>query len=196
MNAKPQSAEIVLNDRSSWLAEFQLRDGHKVRFRHVKPEDEPLIAAAIGSASRQTLLHRFFSPITKVSPEMLRRMLAVDQSREVCIVGLIEDDPASKLICGARYIRLEQKPEMAEIALTVHDRFQRHGIGKFMMKLLVQIGLQHGIREFEAYVMNSNVAMIRLFKRIAPHHVNAHYEGDVSRISIRLSEVPKCGSAE
>jgi hypothetical protein len=37
-----------------WLAEWPLSDGLVVRFRHVRPEDEPFITEAIRTASRET----------------------------------------------------------------------------------------------------------------------------------------------
>ena len=58
-----------------WLAELPLAGGPVVRFRHVRPDDEPLVTEAIRTASRETLLHRFFSPIRSVAPDQLRRML-------------------------------------------------------------------------------------------------------------------------
>jgi ribosomal protein S18 acetylase RimI-like enzyme len=184
MNVTPQSPDSISGPQQPWLAEFQLADGRRLYFRHVVPEDEPLMAAAISTASRQTLLHRFFSPIRKVSPEMLRRMLAIDRSKETCIVGFLVDG-APKLVCGARYVRLKQ-PGMAELALTVHDDFQRHGLGEFLLKLLMRMGQAEGIRFFEAYVMNSNGPMLKLFQKVAPKHSRSHYEGDVSRIVIDL----------
>src|SRR5258706_11965365 len=181
---RPQSSEPISNARLDWLAEFQLADGRKLFFRHVSPDDEPLIASAISTASRQTLLHRFFSPIRKVPPEMLRRMLALDRSHEVCIVGLVEGSEP-KLVCGARYVRIEEA-EAAEIALPVHDDFQRLGLGEFLLRLLMRMGREDGIRIFEAYVMNSNVRMLKLFEKVAPGHSRRHYEGDVSRVVIEL----------
>lgn len=188
MNFKPQPSTGNSTAGESWLAEYQLADGRKLLFRHVCPDDEPLIAESIATASRETLLHRFFSPIRRVSPEMLRRMLAIDRSREVCIVGLVEgDDP--KLVCGARYVRLE-RPGTAEVAITVHDQFQRRGLGEFLLRLIIKMGRTDGLRTFEAYVMNSNVAMLKLFARVAPGHSRRHYEGDVSRIVVDLESIP------
>src|SRR5436309_3326301 len=91
-----------------WLAEFALSDNRVVRFRHVQPQDEPLIADAIRTASRETLLHRFFSPIRKVSPDLLRKMLAIDRVKELCVVGVAEENRGARMICGARYVRLPQ----------------------------------------------------------------------------------------
>src|SRR5688572_2280704 len=91
-----------------WLAELALPGGPLVRFRHVRPEDEPLVAAAINSSSRETLLHRFFSPIRSVAPDQLHRMLVFDSTHETCIVGVTEANATRRIICGARYVKLSK----------------------------------------------------------------------------------------
>lgn len=111
---------MKLDEKEVWLAELELTGGPVVRFRHVRPEDEPLIAAAYRTASRETLLHRFFSPIRSVSPEFLRRAVAIDPASGTCIVGLVTVNGVTRIVCGARYVRLP-KPQTAEIALTVHE---------------------------------------------------------------------------
>lgn len=171
-----------------WLAEWPLADGPTVRFRPVRPDDQPLITEAIRTASRETLLHRFFSPIRSVSPDQLRRMLAIDGSREVCIVGVVTVDNASRVICGARYVRLP-RPGAAEIALTVHDDFQRRGLGAFLLQLLARRAVADGIAWFEADVMASNRKMLNLFTKLAPDHLGTRRMGDVIHLVFEPSKV-------
>ena len=170
-----------------WMGEFALAGGPVLRFRHVRPEDEPLIALSISTASRETLLHRFFSPIRKVSPDVLRKMLAIDRAREACIVGVIEESGRSRVVCGARYVRLDQ-PGVAEIALTVHDEFQRRGLGTYLLRLLIRLGRAEGLRQYEAYVMNSNRAMLKLLEKVVPVRATYYEAGDVNRIVFRLEQ--------
>ena len=114
------TAKTPRADHEEWLAELPLTRGPVVRFRHVRPDDEPFIAEAIRTASRETLLHRFFSPMRSVSPGLLRQMLSIDRANEMCIVGVVEKPGAVRIICGARYVKL--RPGAAEIALTVSGR--------------------------------------------------------------------------
>ena len=132
-----------------WLSEFALTDGPTVRFRRVRAEDEPLIAAAINSSSRETLLHRFFSPIRSIAPDQLRRMLEFDVTRETCIVGVLDAHSGRRIVCGARYVKLS-RPRAAEIALTVHDDFQHRGLGSRLLRLLAQLAWAEQVEWFEA----------------------------------------------
>jgi len=173
-------------DEPEWLAELPLTGGPPVRFRHVRPEDQPLITEAIRTASRETLLHRFFSPIRSVSPDMLRQMLSIDRTNETCIVGVTEDHSVGRIICGARYVKLSQAGA-AEIALTVHDEFQHRGLGTFLLKLLADLARTDGIRQFEADVMASNQKMLNLFRKAALGPTTSHRMGDVYHVIIDLS---------
>ena len=170
-----------------WVDQLTLKDGRLVRFRHVQPSDEGLITEAISTASRETLLHRFFSPIRKVSPELLRKMLDIDRQKETCIVGLSQSEPKTRLICGARYIKLP-KPGAAEIALTVHDDFQRRGLGTFLLKLLIKLGRAEGLRWFEADVMSSNTGMLKLLERAGPPTADWRLGLDVKHLVLDLSK--------
>ena len=175
-------------DDSDWCAEWPLDDGRLVRFRHVRPEDEPLVTEAIRTASRETLLHRFFSPIRSVSPDQLRGMLAIDRAKQTCIVGLISAPDQTRLICGARYVRLPQ-PHTAEVAITVHDDFQHRGLGTFLLQQLARLATADGIRCFEAYVMNSNQKMLNLFTKLAPNHIRARQPDDITHLTLETSTV-------
>jgi len=173
---------------SEWLAEWPLADGSVVRFRHVRPEDEPFISEAIRTASRETLLHRFFSPIRSVSRDQLRQMLAIDRTNQTCVVGVVQTQNGTRLICGARYVRLP-RPHAAEIAVTVHDDFQRHGLGTFLLRLLARLAVVDGIRWFEADVMNSNRKMLNLFGKLAPNHSRSRGMGDVTHVEFAITQV-------
>ena len=170
-------------DHEEWVAELPLTGGPLVRFRHVRPEDESFIAEAIRTASRETLLHRLFSPIRSVSPSLLRQMLAIDRAKETCIVGVVTASEPMRIICGARYVKL--RPGAAEIAFSVHDDFQRRGLGTFLLKLLARLAQAEGIRWFEAEVLASNHKMLNLIKKAAPRS-SGHWTGDLYHIVIDL----------
>ena len=171
-----------------WLAEWRIPGGPAVRFRHVRPEDEPLVTEAIRTASRETLLHRFFSPIRSVSPQQLRGMLTIDRAKENCIVGVVAAPDPTRLICGARHVRLD-KPHAAEIALTVHDDFQHRGLGAFLLQLLARLAVADGIRWFEADVMDSNRKMLNLFTKLAPDHLRTRRMGDVTHLVFEVAQL-------
>jgi len=179
-------SEAQAANAPEWLAELSLANGPRVRFRHACPADEPLLAAAINSASRETLLHRFFSPIRSVAPDQLRRMLVFDATRETCIVGVTDGDASPRLICGARYVKLP-KPQTAEIALTVHDDFQHCGLGTFLLKLLARLAQADGLHWFEAEVLSTNHKMLHLFRKLSRGQAVGQWTGDVYQLRLPVA---------
>ncbi len=168
-----------------WLGEFALTNGALVRFRRVQADDEPLIAAAINSSSRETLLHRFFSPIRAVAPDQLRRMLEFDATRETCVVGVLENHSARRIICGARYVKLV-RPRAAEIAITVHDDFQHSGLGTQLLRLLAQLAWADQLEWFEAEVLSTNQKMLKLVRKLAGDQARGQWTGDVYHVEIPI----------
>jgi ribosomal protein S18 acetylase RimI-like enzyme len=171
-----------------WLAELALSAQETVRFREVVPEDAPLVQAAIESVSPETLLHRFFKLIDGVPRARLVSMLTIDRTREACIVGQLGEPAEPRLICGARFVR-EAVPTTAEIALTVHDDFQRRGLGTFLLCFLAEIARAERITQFTADVMASNRAMLALLEKLCPQHRRQFY-GDGFRVQFDVAHIP------
>jgi hypothetical protein len=66
---------------------FELASGEKIQVRPLTPDDGPLVAEAFRTASPETVLHRFFTPLREIPPTELRRLVTIDSAREACIVG-------------------------------------------------------------------------------------------------------------
>lgn len=169
------------------LGRLKLRVGVVVTFRLVVPEDESLVLNAVATASPQTLLQRFFIPLRGVAPVELRRLLAINPEREFCLVGETGEGRERRIICGARYIRLND-PSKAEIAITVHDVFQRQGLGLWMLGKLAEVAQNRGVATFVAHVLADNKAMLGLIRRIAPLR-RVQYHGGECEIEFELSSM-------
>jgi acetyltransferase len=175
-----------MNERPTSRDTFLLPDGRRIVFRPLAPDDETLIAEAIRTSSPRTLLHRFFIPLRGLAPEELHRMLTLNPAREFCLVGEFYEPPIRRIVCGARYVRLRDT-DTAEIALTVHDDFQRQGLGRRLMQLLIAQGRADGIRTYVADVLAENTAMLHLLQRVAPRR-RSTYSSGVSHVEFDLKD--------
>ena len=165
---------------------FNLANGEQIRFRSVSPDDESMVAEAFNTASQETLLHRFFTPLRRLSSEQVRPLVMIDPLREVCLVGELTVETGKRIVCGARYVRLTD-PLMAEIALTVHDDYQGQGVGGFILRQLIRLGRDNGIRIFAADVLATNARMLRLLEKLAPQR-RSTLSGGVCRIEFDLTD--------
>lgn len=134
----------------------------ELEFRPICPEDEADLERLFLSHSEETVINRYFVPLKQLSPEQKKRFVNVNHSTEEAIVGYRPELP-DRLLCVGRYMETGVKGE-AEMAITVHDRYQGRGIGRFLLKLLLKRGKENGIHDFTASCLATNGAMLRLFK--------------------------------
>ncbi|MGZ6855331.1 MAG: GNAT family N-acetyltransferase, partial [Mycobacteriaceae bacterium] len=104
-----------------------LRDGSDVLIRQVQPGDAPLLAEGFRRLSTESRWLRFLTGKPKLSQAELRYFTEVDHHDHEALGALNHVDGRGLGI--ARYIRHDDDPEAAEIAVTVVDDWQGRGLG-------------------------------------------------------------------
>lgn len=92
---------------------------------------------------------------------MLARFTQIDYDREMAFVATLEDEVGEREIGIVRYIA-NPDAESCEFALVVADEWQRRGLGRRMMALLVEVARSRGLREMIGHVLAENRSMLAL----------------------------------
>jgi acetate---CoA ligase (ADP-forming) len=135
-----------------------LRDGTPLRLRAPTPGDYDDIKAFYDGLSEDSLYTRFHGAVRTEGPA--RSDAEADGDTRMVLIGW----RAGRVVASGRYDRLRE-PAVAEVAFTVAEDFQGRGAATRMLEQLAEIGAERGIARFDAEVMDSNQAMLAVFRR-------------------------------
>jgi RimJ/RimL family protein N-acetyltransferase len=170
----------------------ELRDGTRVRIRPVEPGDKPLLAAAMGQLSRESIRRRFLTAKPSLSTAELRYLTEVDGVDHIALVALLDDDPG-RLAAVARCVRVEPGAATAEFAIVVGDELQGQGLGGVLARALAGAACAVGIRRFSATTLADNDAVRHLMETFAARLEQRVRHGGVIEV---VAELDDCGAAE
>ena len=139
----------------------------EVSIRPIRPDDRERIVRAIEYTSARTYSRRFHQVVHRFTDQELTYLTEVDGNDHVALVATERRRP-DRLVAIARFARDRANPREAEFAITVHDPYQRRGIGRGMLTLLRRAAIEHGITELRAFVETDNEAMVGLMSKVFP----------------------------
>jgi hypothetical protein len=125
-----------------------LKNGCEILVREIEYEDRRHFLNGIRSLSKESLYHRFNSTTFSMTKKYLDYFTDID-SENHCAAGAIDlSKPDEPGIAVGRFIRLKKEPEIAELAITVLDEYQKLGIGTILFLELCRIGQSKNVQNF------------------------------------------------
>jgi acetyltransferase len=144
-----------------YVTRWQLPDGRDVTLRPIRPEDAQLEQEFVQGLSAESRYFRFMDTLRELTPKMLARFTQIDYDREMAFLATIDDKGREAEIGVARYVT-NPDGETCEFALVVADAWQRHGIGRRLMELLIEVAQVHGLKGMIGHVLAANSSMLDL----------------------------------
>ena len=140
----------------------KLRDGSQVEIRRLTPSDAPLLAEAFEHLSFESRRLRFMAAKPQLSPRELAYLTNVDGYHHEALGA--RDHRTGEGVGVARFVRLEGEPQVAEVAVTVADAWQRRGLGTLLLEHLADQARAQGITHFSALISSENKAVLELLR--------------------------------
>jgi GNAT superfamily N-acetyltransferase len=142
---------------------LRTRTGIKLEVRPIEPEDAAGLRDGYAALSDESKRARFHTAAHELSDAQLRYLTEIDHDTHEALVAEAETKAGDHGVAVTRYVRLDDEPEVAEVAITVADDFQDQGVGSAVFDELSQLAYRRGVRWFRGWVLPSNRRAVDFF---------------------------------
>ena len=138
-----------------------------VHFRPIKPSDEDGMRRLFYRFSDQGVFYRYFSYVQAMPHVRMQEYVSVDYRQTMSIVGIVAEAGIEQIIAEGRYVCFGYS-SYADVSFIVDEKHQGVGIASFVLHMLMDIAKEHKIEGFNATILTTNQAMIRVMEKVAP----------------------------
>ena len=138
-----------------------LSDGRQVLVRPMNPSDADAERAFITALSPRARRYRFQEQFTEPDEALVNKLVDVDHVNDEAFVALSGDGDDARIVGVSRYA-VGNDPLECEIAVTVLDDWQGHGLGTALMQRLIEAARERGIRRMSSLDFAENLEMAHL----------------------------------
>ena len=158
-----------------WPETVRLRDGKSISIRPIEPDDKQQLLRGFERLSPESRYRRFLTPMDRLSARLLRYLTEVDHHDHEALVA--ESVEGGEPVGVARYIRLADEREAAEVAVAVVDDWQGKGAGTELLRRLATRAMEEGVERFTATCLATNTDVLELLEDVAPTRVTNTGDG-------------------
>jgi acetyltransferase len=129
--------------------------------RPVRAEDEAAFHAAFAKLSPEDIRMRFFAPMKRLPDDMAFNLTHIDYDREMAFVMRRHADGT---LVGVSRMVIYPGREKAEFAVIVRSDLKGHGIGRHLMKRLVDYARTRRVGLLYGDILRENVPMLEFMR--------------------------------
>jgi len=177
--------EVGLAEYEELETRFEGANGDTILVRPITPTDEQLIQDMFYRSSEQTIYMRFFSSLKSLPHRHAQLFVDVDNRQQLALVATVHEAEREVIVGVGRY-HLDPATNYADCAFMVRDDWQDQGIGRYLVKRLIEVARQYGVSGFTADVLMQNTAMMHVFHQCAPGKIESHMEDGSYHLSFSL----------
>jgi GNAT superfamily N-acetyltransferase len=152
--------------------------------RPLERGDREALRAAFDRLSPESRYRRFLSPLDRLSEDQLDYLTRLDHRDHEALAALTA---SCEGVGVARYVRLAEAPDSAEVAVAVADDWHGHGLGTRLLEELTDRARAEGVERFSATVLAENRDVIDLLRGLGGVTVRARGAGTLE-LDVELEE--------
>lgn len=167
--------------------EVPLGEGRTLLLRPIVPEDEPSLRRGFASLTPEEVRLRFLVPVKVLTHVTAARFSQIDYDREMALILTDPGIPGKTDIWGVVRIVANPDNERAEYAIIVHHAMTGLGLGKFLMRRIIDYARQRGIGELYGDVLAENQPMLKLCEMLGFKTSHVPEERGIVRVTLQLN---------
>ena len=172
----------------NWIENARIEDGTLVEIRPIRSEDAPRLQEAFKLLSPQSIYMRFLEVFFEMSDEQAAYFASVDYTDRMALIATIQQGGKEQIVGVARYDQTGQKkPGAAECAVIVRDDYQGLGLGKRLMRRLIEYARQHGVERLIGTVLMGNNRMLSFIRESGLPYERELLEPGVWQVIVDIS---------
>ena len=158
--------------RQGYREDLPLPGGGTMRLRLAGPEDRAALVEAFEKLSAESRFNRWLYAKRGLSEDEISQILAPENRDHAAIVAVALDEAGQEAsgIGMARFVRVPEEPDAAEIAITIVDAWQGLGIGRILLHRLLAAISERGIPRAVGRLHVNNRRMRHLLDPYVPEH--------------------------
>jgi acetyltransferase len=161
-----------------------LRSGDQITIRAIAPADKERLAEGFSHLSDDARYQRFLGVMQRLTSSQLRYLTEVDHHDHEALVALAPGDV--DIVGVARYVRDQETPDHAEVAVAVVDDWQNRGVATELLRRLSARARAEGIEMFTARSLSSNRRVLELLRELGEAHTSGPPSAGTVDVEIRL----------
>jgi acetyltransferase len=160
----PQRVAVMTIDLNAWERRLVLPNGLAVLIRPIRPEDELLYARFFEVESADDVRLRFFGPVKSRDLAFFSRFTHIDYAKAMAFIAL--DEKSGEMLGVARLHDDANDDGASEYAIIVRSDLKNHGLGRELMRLIIEYAKAKKLRAIKGQVLHENEAMLRMCREL------------------------------
>ena len=151
--------------------------------RPIRATDKEALLNAFDHLTDDSRYDRFLAPIKRLTSHELEYLTELNHFDHEALIAI---SPDGELVAVCRYVRLEERPQTAEVAVTVADAWQGRGIGTLLLRRLAARARKAGVVNFLGVCLAHNERMRELFEELGPGATTRPTGSGVVEVEVEL----------
>lgn len=169
----------------AWCERVWLPDHRELWVRPIEPADAAPIRAAFPLLHPQEIRNRYMHALKELSEEYAHRLTHPVPGREFVLVASEPLPPGDALVGAVARLSVDADGR-AEFAILVSHFLAGQGLGRHLLRRLIEWGKRKRLREIYGEVLDDNLPMLELARELGFRRAGVHETPGVTCIHLTL----------